>query len=340
MRIEGLSIKNIKKYITHRLAALKIDLKSIFVKTGLNKTNIALTGSTIGTTKATGGLTGALAKMFAVISTSPIGILIAAITAIAVAVYFLTRDIGKFNSSLKELEGINLQAFANQFTSLELTMYEAMNSGKTFADSLKSIQNQDLSFNIIPEDIDNQLAEREMKMNQTIFGLQGPVGMFGFLDMIPYIGDTLKERVEIPFMKWVGGFLGFEDDIAAAYDKNKQMILSAAAIFLGKTPEMIKTEMDHYRATLLLSTELVNLNNAIVNNATATDRYSKAEKKLNDLKEDGAENSNELLDAEKEFIESKEALQDADRKLLTAMKMVTQEVRKYSDALDEGIGFV
>jgi len=284
----------------------------------------------------------------------PIGLLLAALTAIGVGIYFLLQPTKNFTLQLSKMEDISLAYLAEDFTAVELALWEAERSSKNFLNAFEAITKNDITG--LDKDMQHYVStlayagentRKWAEEGKDIFGVKrgfltnliGPIGT-AFETFIPQIGDAIDDAIDEPIRNWGQDVFGegkrMEQIAADASEATNKAIAKALGIDLDK----LLNAIDFKNIVNLLATETVAYNNALKEAVDAQTEYSIAMEEVNKMHEEGVYSIKELADAQQRLADSEERLEEANIALTSSIKSLLQEMRTYSTITDEAIGYI
>jgi len=104
--------------------------------------------------------------------------------------------------------------------------------------------------------------------------------------------------------------------------------------------ELVNYGVDLKRMTHLLIGEEAVLQDKLGEVSDASRVYRLALEKVNDMKAEGISDSQAFIDAENELIEAEEKLNEVNQDLINSIGGLLQEVRNYSEAMDDAVGYL
>jgi TP901 family phage tail tape measure protein len=271
-------------------------------------------------TKAISALGAALTFLF----TTPVGWVIlaaAAVVGLSAAVIHLMSSTENYKATLNDMQGVDIEYLAENFSRQELALWEANNTAKSYKDALITLNN-------IAKEGDFSFFDTEIPVED--------------MERITEISEDMEGVKPIKEGDWFGGFVRWASDgissILGLDSASQKYSWRMGQLNKIMSKYIDDTAVDFGRITGLMATEQVALSNSLKEAADAMEEYLEATDEYDKMMEDGVENANDLYNAEKRLSDAGTRLEKANTDLTTSLKSMIQEAREYSDITDKAIG--
>jgi len=293
----------------------------------------------------------------AVLAINPIFLAIMAIIALATVIYNLVGALDTASLSLSEFMDVDPKDMSKVFTPLEAIIGETIAGTNDMNEAIRLLARDGAySMDELKESIGGAVDYENLMQGATEHtpSLLGPIG-----DMINLAGWKIPGVDD--FSGWLKEFIQNltntrDDALLLAEDIEETSIRMAIALTLpaGATEEEITNKYNSIKATIaakkasiLLASEVIAYNNALESLNLAIIEESVALENLTAIKERMAgkettyiSNIEDLIDAEDRYREAKVNRQKVETTVLTSIRGLIAETRMYSEALDDGIGYL
>jgi TP901 family phage tail tape measure protein len=296
----------------------------------------------------------------------PLLLITGAVIGIMAIINHLNKDFGNLGDVVDKA-GVNMHYMSTQLNSVEMALWMASQSNQSFSKSLTNlIDNYDYwneESSASRKELDalskhfSKLGAESTKsvlgINSVAFAMGGLTGILLGRKTFYAAGVGMEKMAEgsgkvSSSIYSLGGKLfkflgGLTDDVTKAQIEGAA---SFSGILSGLNEEqqtIIKNIIyrgDLARITHLLISDQSLLRININRLSDAQDKYKNSLEKVNQMKKDGITNTKEYADAMEDLIGAQNNLEFANRGLLNSIGGILQNIRKYSEYMDDAIGYL
>ena len=348
--IKAQELLTMKAMGASQLTLLKLKLKDTIASIKASLGNLAYTKSVIAAKTATI----AFGRSLKALLVNPVFLAIAALVTIIGVISILIKKTDDMNVAMDDFMDVDISHLPYIFDETTAAVFEATQGMKGLDEAIRILSRDGIysaeemrdafSDALAFEDYTKQFTELR---GFSIFGGLGAISDLAniHIPILSDIDDWVKDQTL--------GLFGLKDDfLLATYQMREAALVMAATKKFPDSSgpealELLKNLVGARKMSLLLANEIVGLNidirdltDAYIAENKALDELEEAKTELLDTEEQTAEELDNLKEKTYEYNKAKKERVRLETEALTSIKMLITESRKYSEAVDKGVGYL